>query len=410
MLNTIRHIVSKIQVILSTNPLFALMIMVLLPALAAFGAGFVPLLLTSLLALTLWKNPELKPEVTKSTSARTTNDILKEFLDLSERPTFFLNASGRIAYYNPAIKALFSNIGEGQPLAQVIRAPSVITAAEQALSEGKNLLTPFQSQRYEGRYFEAIFTFVEAPYSRLLGASLVVEIRDRTEERALDESRRDFIANASHELRTPLAAIKGGLETIENHPDDPSALLTFLPLMQKQTTRMERMIDDLLILSQIESQSKVSAKATLAVTALQDDLRDHYFAIDKKLAKSIKFDIDDASVRINADRDQMLQVFTNLIDNAHKYGKAPVEISLAKDDPRYPNLIGIQVKDHGEGIAPEHISRLTERFFRIQAKDKSGTGLGLAIVKHILRRHNGHLQVQSQLGKGSTFTIWLKKG
>jgi two-component system phosphate regulon sensor histidine kinase PhoR len=246
-----------------------------------------------------------------------------------------------------------------------------------------------------------------------------------------EQQRADFVANASHELRTPLATLTGFIETLRGPArNDPAAHERFLAIMHDQASRMGRLVDDLLSLSRIEldehtrptQQVDVVRCAGAAVAAFEL----------KAAARRVRLRViaDDGLPKILGDADQLAQVMQNLISNAIKYTleqtEITVTIALTEAVPAGgalvppvagrravrppPQLISIAVTDHGEGIARTHLPRLTERFYRVdpaRSRALGGTGLGLAIVKHILNRHRGRLTIDSEVGRGSTFTVWL---
>lgn len=231
--------------------------------------------------------------------------------------------------------------------------------------------------------------------------------RDITRFEKIETMRRDFIANVSHELRTPLTVISGFLETLSADENVNSGFnKRALVLMSEQTTRMQRLIEDLLILSRLENeQSIVNEKAVEVTSLLRGILQD---------AESLSAGRHQIKLNI-ASQDQLLgseeelrSAFGNLISNAIRYTPDSGEISINWERRDGQGLFFVQ--DSGIGIEPEHIPRLTERFYRVdssRSRETGGTGLGLAIVKHVLSRHQARLEVTSQVGKGSRFTIWF---
>jgi two-component system phosphate regulon sensor histidine kinase PhoR len=229
--------------------------------------------------------------------------------------------------------------------------------------------------------------------------------------------RADFIANASHELRTPLASLRGFIETLQGTAkDDPCARERFLPIMAEQASRMTRLIDALLSLSRLEMNAHV---APSDLVDLNDVLNHSKDTLDP-LAREMGFRFEVARFPrpavVRGDRDELVQVLQNLVQNAFKYGERGGQVRIdAKHIPslgRQSGRYAIAIVDNGPGVAPEHLPRLTERFYRVDvasSREKGGTGLGLAIVKHILNRHRGELAIASKPGKGSTFTVMLNQ-
>ncbi|MFN8947185.1 MAG: sensor histidine kinase, partial [Alphaproteobacteria bacterium] len=221
-----------------------------------------------------------------------------------------------------------------------------------------------------------------------------------------------------HELRTPLSSLTGFIDTLRGHAkDDPEAQERFLAIMGEQAGRMRRLIDDLLSLSRIELNEHVRPSGSVN---LGDVVEDAVHAMQPMaVAANIQLDyVEPASLpSVVGDKDELYQVVQNLIDNAIKYGRphtaVMVQLGTRRAGPGEPGpspAVVLSVKDHGEGIAREHIPRLTERFYRVDVKRSraiGGTGLGLAIVKHIVNRHRGRLVIESQVGEGSTFTVHL---
>jgi two-component system phosphate regulon sensor histidine kinase PhoR len=248
--------------------------------------------------------------------------------------------------------------------------------------------------------------------------------------------RADFLANASHELRTPLASLTGFIETLRGPAKGDAAVQEkFLGIMYAQADRMRRLVDDLLSLSRIELNEHIAPEGEVDLRAAVRDVADSLAPI----ARSRKVDLevtvaDEGYAAATGDRDQIVQVIQNLVDNALKYApdgsvvRIAVEFGVSADaaaahrrtgthrlslltPDRGPELYGvIHVSDQGPGLAREHLPRLTERFYRVEGQksgDRQGTGLGLAIVKHIINRHRGGLSVESAPGEGATFTAYF---
>ena len=221
--------------------------------------------------------------------------------------------------------------------------------------------------------------------------------------------RADFVANVSHELRTPLAAITGFIDTLQGAArDDPAARERFLGIMQAQSWRMARLIDDLLSLSRIELRAHQRPDTRLDLVAIVRQVADglQTLARDREVAIEIKAPAEPLIVL--GDRDELTRLFENLIENGLKYGASGkrLDVTLASDG----NDLQAVVRDYGPGIASEHLPRLTERFYRVdvgESRAQGGTGLGLALVKHILNRHQGRLVIDSKAGDGAAFTVRL---
>ena len=244
-------------------------------------------------------------------------------------------------------------------------------------------------------------------------AKFLILYRDFSESHRLDRMRADFVANASHELRTPLASISGFIDTLRGPAkDDVTARDRFLGIMQEQATRMSRLIDDLLSLSRLEMRSLTDEAMVLDLVSVADEAIDSMQPVASESGVEIERHFAGGPFLIRGMRDEIIQIVENLVENACKYGKqgkrGVLEIKQRKIDDT--GEVILSVSDFGPGIDAEHLPRLTERFYRASANSGSvqkGTGLGLAIVKHIATRHRGRLSISSQLGKGSTFAIYL---
>lgn len=354
--------------------------------------------------------------------AKSRQDILDSLPD----PLFILDQRRRVASTNAAARALFEmerattlqggGTLVGRDLAGIIRDPKVLEAADAALTQGKKNDAEFTLPAPVDRTFIAAVVPLFA--SGQEGAAAIVLLHDQTERLKMDQMRADFVANASHELRTPLASVLGFTETLLGPAkDDAKAREEFLQIMLKQAERMKRLIDDLLSLSRIELHEHT--RPTEAVDILPT-LRNVVELIEKQAADNkaqVTVTTAPELPRAVADANELYQVFFNLLSNAVKYGgEKGVEVDVSVAPSRPATMAGrgpclrVAVRDHGEGIPREHLARLTERFYRVdnaRSRQMGGTGLGLAIVKHITIRHRGALTIDSEIGKGSTFAVYL---
>jgi two-component system phosphate regulon sensor histidine kinase PhoR len=237
---------------------------------------------------------------------------------------------------------------------------------------------------------------------------------DETELVRLDRMRADFIANASHELRTPLASLTGFIETLLGPArDDAVNRERFLRIMLEQAGRMARLIDDLLSLSRIELKVHLRPVASVDLGPLVGHVSDVLAPLARENGSTVVTHVPDGPAMVRGDRDELIQVVANLGENGIKYGRPDGTVTItvaAEPGPDAAPGWVVTVTDDGPGIAPEHLPRLTERFYRVDAdtsRRQKGTGLGLAIVKHIVNRHRGRLTIRSELGTGSTFSVWL---
>lgn len=303
----------------------------------------------------------------------------------------------------------------GDDLPAVLRNPGVRGAIERALATSQSQTAEIVLSAPVHRDLYATVVPMDPPLAD--GGQALVVLSDRTRERVVERMRADFVANVSHELRTPLASLIGFVETLQGPAaDDPPAQQRFLAIMAEQGARMNRLIDDLLSLSRIELSEHQVPSEPLDLSGLVQRM---VAGFEPRLAErnvQLAMRIEDDLPVVAGDADQMAQVLQNLLDNGLKYGRdggvLSLEVGLARPGTRWPSRRGIvvAVTDQGAGIPKEHLPRLTERFYRVdkgRSRAVGGTGLGLAIVKHIVNRHRGHLLIESEVGKGTTVSVWL---
>jgi two-component system phosphate regulon sensor histidine kinase PhoR len=331
---------------------------------------------------------------------RATETIIDRLPD----PLLVLGPGYAVRRANAAARAAF-----GGDIQAVLRHPGLRAALDRAHAQGSTETADLSLSAPVPREVQAAVLVLDPPLAD--GGQIIVVLSDRTRERAVERMRADFVANVSHELRTPLASLIGFIDTLRGPAaDDRPAQQRFLGIMAEQAARMNRLIDDLLSLSRIELSEhqpptgRVDAAALAARIVAAFEPRAHVeLAAEPDLPLLV------------ADADQIEQVLQNLVDNALKYGRKDghVRLRLARAAPgQWPARPGVvlSVADDGPGIARAHIPRLTERFYRIdkgRSRSAGGTGLGLAIVKHIVSRHRGRLAIDSEEGKGATFSVWL---
>ena len=240
----------------------------------------------------------------------------------------------------------------------------------------------------------------------------IVHMADRSGTQAAEKMRVDFVANASHELLTPLAAIKGFIETLDDPAagDDVATRSRFLGIMATETDRMQALVRDLMSLSRIEAEKYDPPQTPVDFSDVVMETVDQFRNSEKERGADIMIDVMAGLPPVMGDSGQLRQLASNILNNALKYGRAgtPVTVSLVRS--RSGAMIKLTVADVGDGIAPEHLPRLTERFYRVdsgRSRLVGGTGLGLSLVKHIVDRHRGHLEIRSTVGKGTTVSILL---
>ena len=341
-------------------------------------------------------------------------------------PVILIDRRTLVIEANDAARALLPAVKARQPLSFALRAPEVLDGIDEVLRTGRLLKVEYTERIPAERAFEVQIGALRAPGGAEAGGpnlgggpsvgsgpSVMLFFRDLTSARRLEHMRVDFVANASHELRTPLASILGFIETLQGPArNDPAARERFLEIMREQAQRMTRLIDDLLSLSRIELRAYVPPAAAIDLLPLVRHMIDTLGPLARESGVAIAFEADEGPLPILGDRDEVLRVVENLIENAVKYGASGGRIEVcvrrcpAAGDR--PGQIKLAVRDHGPGIAPEHLPRLTERFYRVDATEsrlKGGTGLGLAIVKHIVARHRGRLAIASDPGEGALFRV-----
>jgi two-component system phosphate regulon sensor histidine kinase PhoR len=328
-------------------------------------------------------------------------------------PAIVLDRDGRVIAFNDTARGLAPAMRRGDPALISLRMPELVNAIRRASKRREPQRVEFFQRVPRDRWYEAFVRPV-----RLAGGEgvpsdlLLMTFNDLTPLRRVEEMRADFIANASHELRTPLAALLGFIETLQGRAkDDPAAREKFLAIMQAQATRMARLIDDLLSLSRIELNAHLQPSTSIDLASIVRQVVDGLQMLARDREVEIKVSVPDASLTVLGERDELIRALENLVENALKYGAAGkrVDVTLTAGQTRAGTPEArLAVRDYGPGIAPEHLPRLTERFYRVDVADsrqQGGTGLGLALVKHILNRHGGKLTIESTPGEGASFCM-----
>ncbi|TIU98569.1 MAG: two-component sensor histidine kinase [Mesorhizobium sp.] len=324
-------------------------------------------------------------------------------------PLIIFDRTATIVHANAAAFAAFGGIAPGMSLSLKFRAPEMQALLDSILSgAAASDVVDYTEKLPVERAYRVSASSVGH------GTDLYVLVfKDQSEARRIDRMRADFIANASHELRTPLASISGFIETLRGPArNDSAAREQFLQIMQNQTGRMARLIDDLLSLSRLEMKPYLKPGTEVDLRQTLDSVIDSLGPLARENGVVIERDFAEGPLDVPGDRDELFQVFENLLENACKYGQSGgrvvVTIAHSKDGPE-PG-IDVTIRDFGPGIPEEHIPRITERFYRIDVENsrtQKGTGLGLSIVKHILTRHNARLSIKSEVGKGAAFSVHL---
>jgi two-component system, OmpR family, phosphate regulon sensor histidine kinase PhoR len=327
-------------------------------------------------------------------------------------PAVLLDRAGRVIHLNAAAAQLAPALRKNELAQFALRSPEIITALREAIATTEPRRATYLDHVPVDRWMELMITPVPVPTA--FGGTekcMLMTFHDQTPLRRVEEMRADFVANASHELRTPLAALSGFIDTLQGPAkDDPRARDRFLAIMHAQATRMARLIDDLLSLSRVELSAHVRPDTSVDLVPIIRQVADGLEPLARERQVMVDINLPDSPVTIAGDREELMRLFENLIENALKYGasggKVIVSLSSAAIGEGAPE-IRVMVRDFGPGIAPEHLPRLTERFYRVDVGDsrsQGGTGLGLSLVKHILNRHRGRLLIESVPKNGATFT------
>jgi two-component system phosphate regulon sensor histidine kinase PhoR len=321
-------------------------------------------------------------------------------------PLIVFDERGVVTLANSAAASAFGDIQAGISMPLKFRAPEMQELLESMLS-GR---FPSKTVEYTERVpIERVLRVTATAVGRGTGLFVMV-FKDQSESRRIDRMRADFIANASHELRTPLASIAGFVETLRGPAkNDAAAREQFLQIMQSQTSRMARLIDDLLSLSRLEMKALSAGNARVDIGQVIESVVDSLRPLAAESGVVIENRMGPDKIEVPGDRDELFQVFENLVENACKYGQSGGRVVVSATQSG-DSEIAVEVRDFGPGIAEEHIPRITERFYRADVENSrshKGTGLGLSIVKHIVTRHRGRLSITSKLGEGAAFTVHL---
>ena len=322
-----------------------------------------------------------------------------------------LGREARVIAFNTAARKIAPALTRGEPASLALRVPEIVEAVREVAAGGPSRSVEFYQRVPIDRWFEV---YVEPLGSARPIAMMLLVFHDLTPQHRAEQMRADFVANASHELRTPLAALSGFIDTLLGTArDDSQARGRFLAIMKTQAARMARLIDDLLSLSRIELIEHMHPDTPVDLMPVVRQVVDGLQTLATDRNVEIAISPPSAATIVPGDRDELTRVFENLVENALKYGavgkRVEVGFSSVNASDGSPEVL-IAVRDYGPGIAAEHLPRLTERFYRVdvtQSRAEGGTGLGLALVKHILNRHRGKLSIESEAGKGATFTVRL---
>ena len=328
-------------------------------------------------------------------------------------PMLLVGPDERVIMANRSAEALLGSGLAGRHYITALRQPPVVAAVEAALG-GAGVSSGRYTASEAGR--ETSWTVTATPVEGTPAGAVAISFEDTTALAEAMQIRRDFVANVSHELRTPLTALIGFIETLRGAArDDAAARDRFLAVMEREAGRMNRLIADLLSLHRVEAEERVRPTRPVALAPVLAACGSAMRRMAADAGVAVEIEAPDAPVLVPGDEDQLQQVVTNLLENAIKYGASGgrilVTLSVVEREPRLRRPAArVDVVDWGDGIDPVHVSRLTERFYRVdghRSREMGGTGLGLAIVKHIVNRHRGHLRIESAPGEGSRFAVLL---
>lgn len=324
-------------------------------------------------------------------------------------PAAMIGANQRILCSNDGFDALFGIDAVGRYYVAALRQPAMIEAIETAQRD-----TAEHSAHYLGRDGATDASF--QMFARSVGEDVLITFSDLTASETAARIRSDFVANVSHELRTPLTAMQGFIETLRGAArDDPKARDRFLEIMDQEAGRMARLVNELLSLSRLEQVERTRPTDMISLKSVLLAVKEGMGPIFQAASLELEMVLPPDDFTIRGDFTQLQQVFLNLLENAVKYGASGGRVVVTLDPIIHVAVLRgegavVTVRDFGSGIAPHHIPRLTERFYRVdshRSRAVGGTGLGLAIVKHIINRHRGRIKIQSVVGEGTTISVIL---
>ena len=342
-------------------------------------------------------------------------DGLADLMDGLPDPVIIIGSDLRILHANASAEEQFGTGLANESFFAVTRQPEALECIRKAHLHGAGTEARVKLSTGE---IESIFRFTASPL-KLTGMNfcgLLISLTDVSQVDDAEQIRKEFIANASHELRSPLTTLSGFIETLKGEAGDDAGTRTrFLSIMENEAVRMESLVGDLLSLSKLEADERIRPTGTVDVFNLVRDTISALRPVASRYNASIRLGAEEVGLLVSGDQSQLSQVFHNLIENALKYGREQGTVQV--NCFTHPGEVGhpepavrVDVVDQGDGIDAIHLPRLTERFYRVdkhRSRAIGGTGLGLAIVKHIVNRHRGRLAISSEVGVGSTFSVFL---
>ena len=338
-----------------------------------------------------------------------TTERISDVIRALPMPVLLVGPDDRVRAANDPVSAILGPNLTGNHYITAVRQPGIIAAIAETRASGAS-----RHARFTGR--DGANDTVYQVSVAIAGQDIVLTFEDQTAAEAAGQMRRDFVANVSHELRTPLTALLGFIETLGGAArDDAAARDRFLGIMSHEANRMTRLVDDLLSLSRVEEDERLRPREHVDLGALLSSVIKGLEPQAEAAGIAVKLALESGDEMVPGDAGQLVQVFTNLVENGIKYGAGGKQVTVTLR-PRKMNArlrgdaVQIIVADNGDGIAPHHIARLTERFYRVdnhRSREVGGTGLGLAIVKHIINRHRGRLLIESEEGQGTQISVFL---
>jgi len=339
-------------------------------------------------------------------------EAIGRLIDGLSEPAMVLSRQGVVLRFNAQAASSYSTLKPGIPVSTALRHPQLLDAIDSAATHQRHQVVSLNEVVPVERWLSAAVSWIGPPRCGSDDPAIFVFVRDLTEQERIGQMRADFVANASHELKTPLASVLGFIETLRGPArDDEKAREEFLGIMAREAERMKRIINDLLSLSRVEMKAHLRPTDPVEINEIIEYARASLERAATAQGVSVSVTPFDQRTYVLGEREGLVQVFENLVNNAIKYGHdgGSVRIVAARSDGKDAALL-ISVIDDGPGIPDEHLPRLTERFYRVNvadSRDRGGTGLGLSIVKHVLNRHRGQLRIVSKPGEGSRFTVVL---
>jgi two-component system phosphate regulon sensor histidine kinase PhoR len=341
-------------------------------------------------------------EPARSNPAGPQSDLVEAF----PLPLIITEANEIVAAASRAAMTMFPALSAGRPISLALRNPDLLDALVATRTDGDARTIILDDSTAPGQVMRVHVVAMARPGP--LQPSIMCVFEDLTEQRATERMRVDFIANASHELRTPLASLLGFIETLQGPArDDARARERFLPIMREQAGRMARLIDDLLSLSRAELRAHQHPTALTDLRLIVREIVDSLSLSARERGVVLEVSLPDEPMTIRGDRDDLLRLVENLVENGIRYGRDGERVAIGVGAADTGERV-FSVRDYGPGIAAQHIPRLTERFYRADvshSRENGGTGLGLAIVKHLVARHRARLEIESRIGEGATFRV-----